>query len=214
MQFRSYFKLPVSQGTNQNCVAHNGNIVPVPGRDIFSQAWYQGGHVLVDFTDSEHPKEIAYFDRGPINVPNPSPTALNLGGLWSTYFYNGRTYGTEIARGFDTFEYTPTAELSVNEIAAAAEPEVAQLNAQLQAEIRHAPSFAVVRSHYDQLVRAEALNARLRTQLTMFIDRAEAFAGGRQTNAVPDQLNAAADLLVGARYGALRQSLRDLAATF
>ena len=212
MEFRSYWKLPVAQGTNQNCVAHNGNIVPVPGRDILSQAWYQGGHVLVDFTDSANPKEIAYFDRGPINVPNP--TGLNLGGLWSTYFYNGRTYGTEIARGFDTFAYTPTDELSVNEIAAAAEPALAQLNAQLQSEIVHAPSFAVVRSHFDQLVRADALDARLLNQLTRFLDRAESFADGRQRNAVADQLNSAADLLVEDRYGALRQALRDLAATF
>ena len=92
----------------------SSGIVPIPGRDVFAQAWFQGGHTLVDFTDSSNPKEIAFFDRGPIH-----PTALVLGGLWSTYYYNGRTFGSEIARGFDVFRYTPTADLSANEIAAA-----------------------------------------------------------------------------------------------
>ena len=101
LQFRSYYKMPAVQTTTENCVAHNSSIVPVPGRDILVQAWYQGGVSVIDFTDTANPVEIAYFDRGPINVPNP--TGLNLGGLWSTYWYNGMIHGTEIARGFDTF---------------------------------------------------------------------------------------------------------------
>ena len=214
MEFRSFWKLPVSQGTNQNCVAHNGNIVPVPGRDILSQAWYQGGHVLVDFTDSENPKEIAYYDRGYINEPNTNPAVINLGGFWSTYFYNGRTYGSEIARGFDTLKYTETDDLSANEILAAGEPELTVLNAQLQSEITHDPSFAVVRSYRDQLARAGTLKGNLLTQTTGFINRAERFSKGAQVNAVADQLNAAADNLVGPQYAVLRQALRDLAATY
>ena len=212
MQFRSYWKLPVVQTSQENCVAHNGNILPVPGRDILSQAWYQGGHALIDFTDSANPKEIAFYDRGPINFPNAA--GLNLGGFWSTYWYNGRTFGSEIARGFDVFRYTPTAQLSSNEITAASEPVLGVLNAQLQSEIVHAPSFAVVRSHLDQLVRAEAIPNKKLTQTTKFIDRAERFAQAKQVNAVRDQLNAAADNLVGPQYAALRQALRDLAATF
>src|SRR5690606_15658903 len=98
MQFASYAKLPVPQTTTENCVAHNGSLVPVPGRDILVQAWYQGGISLTDFTDSANPVEIAYFDRGPI-----SPTQLVLGGFWSAYWYNGDIVGSEIARGLDVF---------------------------------------------------------------------------------------------------------------
>ena len=84
---RSYFKMPATQTSQENCVAHNGSIIPVPGRDIFVQAWYQGGLSVIDFTDTANPVEIAFFDRGPINIPNPA--GLNLGGFWSTYWYNG-----------------------------------------------------------------------------------------------------------------------------
>ena len=108
MEFASYYKMPVPQTVNENCVAHNSSLVPVPGRDILVQAWYQGGVSVIDFTDSANPTEIAFFDRGPINSPFPipdptNPNRINLGGLWSTYWYNGLVYGTEIARGFDTF---------------------------------------------------------------------------------------------------------------
>ena len=114
LEFRSYYKLPAPQDEKENCVAHNGSVVPVPGRDIFAQAWYQGGLSLVDFTDSSDPVEIAYFDRGPIHEEH-----LILGGYWSTYWYKGRIYGTEIARGLDVFKLVPSEFLSENEIAAA-----------------------------------------------------------------------------------------------
>ena len=114
--FRSYYKLPVAQTMQENCVSHLPSLIPVPGRNIMTQAWYQGGVSVIDFTDSAHPKEIAYYDRGPI-----SGTALVLGGLWSTYYYNGAIYGSEIARGFDAWKLTPTAELSANELKAASE---------------------------------------------------------------------------------------------
>ena len=114
LTFRSHFKMPAPQGETENCVAHNGSIIPVPGRDIFVQAWYQGGLSIIDFTDSANPIEIAYFDRGPID-----DTDLVTGGYWSTYWYQGRIYGTEIVRGIDVFALTPSEHLSANEIAAA-----------------------------------------------------------------------------------------------
>ena len=112
--FRNHFKMPAPQGETENCVAHNGSIIPVPGRDIFVQAWYQGGMSIIDFTDSAHPIEIAYFDRGPIDAED-----LVTGGYWSTYWYQGRIYGTEITRGIDVFALTPSDYLTANEIAAA-----------------------------------------------------------------------------------------------
>ena len=114
LQFRTHEKLPAVQTEQENCVAHNGSIIPVPGRDIFVQAWYQGGISVMDFTDSAHPSEIAFFDRGPI-----APEDLVLGGYWSAYWYHGRIYGTEIARGLDVFALTPNAQMTENEIAAA-----------------------------------------------------------------------------------------------
>ena len=116
LEFRSYYKMPAAQTTTENCVSHLPSLVPVPGRDIITQAWYQGGVSVVDFTDAANPKEIAFYDRGPI-----SATALVLGGLWSSYYYNGAIYGSEIARGFDVWGLTPNDELSENEIEAASE---------------------------------------------------------------------------------------------
>jgi hypothetical protein len=115
LEFVSYHKIPLVQTDTENCVAHNGSLVPVPGRDIMVQAWYQGGISVMDFTDSENPREIAFFDRGPI-----SATQSVLGGFWSAYYYNGYIYGTEIARGFDTFELTPSEYLSQADLDAAA----------------------------------------------------------------------------------------------
>ena len=103
LTFASYYKLPAAQGDSENCVAHNGSLVPVPGRDIVVQGWYQGGVSVMDFTDPDLPQEIAYFDRGPID-----PNMLVLGGDWSAYWYNGQIYASEIARGLDIFELTPT----------------------------------------------------------------------------------------------------------
>src|SRR5690606_37616943 len=107
MEWKSYYKLPAPQTTTENCVAHNGALIPVPDRDIMVQAWYQGGSSVFDFTDSENPREIAFFDRGPM-----SGTSLQASGFWSTYWHNGYVYGSEIGRGFDTFELTPSADLS------------------------------------------------------------------------------------------------------
>ena len=111
LEFRSHYKMPAPQVETENCVAHNGSIIPVPNRDIFVQAWYQGGISIMDFTDSYNPQEIAYFDRGPINED-----ILTTGGYWSAYYYGGYIYGTEITRGLDVFKLTPSEYLSEREI--------------------------------------------------------------------------------------------------
>jgi hypothetical protein len=129
LEFRSYYKMPAAQGNTQNCVSHVGNLIPIPGRNILVQAWYQGGISVVDWTDLENPKEIAYFDRGPVGTG----TSLVSGGFWSAYWYNGRIYGSEIARGFDTFKLTPTQYLTQGEIEWAERlPKFERLNAQAQ----------------------------------------------------------------------------------
>jgi hypothetical protein len=154
LTFASYYKLPAAQGDTENCVAHNGSLVPVPGRDIEVQAWYQGGISVVDFTDVAHPFEIAYFDRGPID-----PKMLVLGGDWSAYWYNGSIYGSEIARGLDVFELTPTKFLTQNEIDAAKSVRVAELNVQNQQKIEWPAKLVVAKAYVDQLERSEALPA-------------------------------------------------------
>jgi hypothetical protein len=204
--FRSYYKLPVAQTNQENCVSHLPSLVPVPGRDIMVQAWYQGGASLVDFTDSSNPKEIGYWDRGPI-----SGTAAVLGGFWSTYWYNGETFGSEIARGLDSFALTPTDQLSVNEIAAAREVLVDRFNPQHQDRITWQPSFAVTRSFRDQLERAGAIDAKTLAQVDKFVDRAERFRSGPQANAARAQLRALANQLEGEQFDALRESLIALA---
>lgn len=210
LQFRSYYKLPVTQGDNQNCVAHNGSIVPVPGRDILVQAWYQGGLSVIDFTDSANPREIAYYDRGPINTP--SATGLNLGGFWSTYWYNGHAYGTEIARGFDAFGLTPSDQLSLNEITAASEVEQAGFNAQLQSTLVNPPSFAVAGSYYDQAVRSGALAGPDADKVARHLDKAQKLRDLGETASAVDQLNAALNPL-GPQHAALRQAILDLIGT-
>ena len=127
LQLQGYYKLPANQSAVENCVAHNGSLIPVPGRDIMVQAWYQGGISVFDFTDPANPQEIAYFDRGPLDREE-----LTLAGYWSAYWYNGYIYGSEIARGLDVFRLTPSESLSATEIAAAARVRLDQFNAQLQ----------------------------------------------------------------------------------
>lgn len=154
LKFASYYKMPAAQGDTENCVAHNGSLIPVPGRDIEVQAWYQGGVSVMDFTDAEHPVEIAYFDRGPID-----PKMLILGGDWSAYWYNGHIYASEIARGLDVFELTPTESLSQNEIDAAKTVRVAELNVQNQQRIVWPSKLVVAKAYLDQLERSQALPA-------------------------------------------------------
>src|SRR5215216_1052900 len=190
LEFRSYYKIPPVQTTQENCVSHIPSLVPVPGRDVFVQAWYQGGASLVDFTDSAHPVEIGFYDRGPI-----SASSLVLGGLWSTYWYNGETYGSEIARGFDVFGLTPTDQLSENEIEASREVQVGRLNVQHQDRITWAPSFAVAWSYADQAERAGDLQGDLLLQVHEFLERAEQFTSGPKARAAKANLFALAQTL-------------------
>ena len=168
LSLASYYKLPAAQGDTENCVAHNGSLVPVPGRDIEVQAWYQGGISLVDFTDAAHPMEIAYFDRGPID-----PNMLVLGGYWSAYWYNGNIYGSEIARGLDVFELSPTKFLTQNEIDAAKTVQVAALNVQNQQKIEWPAKLVVAKAYLDQLERSQALPADQIASLRKAIQSAE-----------------------------------------
>ncbi len=154
LSFASYYKMPAAQGESENCVAHNGSILPVPGRDIKVQAWYQGGISVMDFTDASRPFEIAYFDRGPID-----PKMLILGGSWSAYWYNGHIYSSEIARGLDIFELTPTKFLTQNEIDAAKAIRTTALNVQNQQQIRYPRQIVVAKAYIDQLERSQSLPA-------------------------------------------------------
>ncbi|HEY9401706.1 MAG TPA: hypothetical protein VIQ24_03355 [Pyrinomonadaceae bacterium] len=168
LNFASYYKLPAAQGDSENCVAHNGSLLPVPGRDIKVQAWYQGGISLMDFTDPARPVEIAYFDRGPID-----PNMLILGGSWSAYWYNGHIYSSEIARGLDILELTPTQHLTQNEIDAAKTIRVAELNVQNQEKIEWPRRLVVAKAYVDQLERSQALPTGRIAALRQAIQKAE-----------------------------------------
>ncbi len=154
MQFRSYYKVPAPQTAQENCVAHNGSLIPIPGRDVMAQAWYQGGISVFDWTDASHPKEIAFFDRGPVDS-----TKLTLAGSWSVYWYNGVLVSSEIVRGLDIFELTPSAFISQNEIDAAKTVHFDYLNAQGQPKLVWPPSFALARAYVDQLARENGLSS-------------------------------------------------------
>ena len=166
--FAGYYKLSAPQTAEENCVAHNGSIIPVPGRDIKVQAWYQGGLSAFDFTDPANPVEIAYFDRGPI-----SDQEMVSGGYWSTYWYNGFIYGAEMSRGFDVFRLLPSEHLSQNEIDAAAQVRMTVFNAQAQPKIVWEPTLAVARSYLDQLMRSNAIRADRAVSITSALERLE-----------------------------------------
>ncbi len=168
LKFANYYKMPSAQGDTENCVAHNGSLVPVPGRDIMVQAWYQGGISVMDFTDTSHPMEIAYFDRGPID-----PKMLVLGGSWSAYWYNGRIYSSEISRGLDIFELTPTKDLTQNEIDAAKSVQVSELNVQNQQKIEWSRKLVVAKAYIDQLERSQGMAAADVASLRQAITKAE-----------------------------------------
>jgi len=168
LTFANYYKMPAAQPDTSNCVAHNGSLIPVPGREIEVQGWYQGGVSVMDFTDPAKPFEIAYFDRGPID-----PKMLVLGGEWSAYWYNGYIYGSEIARGLDVFELTPSKFLSQNEIDAAKTVQVAELNVQNQQKIEWPARLVVAKAYVDQLERSQALSAERIAALRKAMESAE-----------------------------------------
>jgi hypothetical protein len=168
LSFANYYKMPAAQSDTENCVAHNGSLIPIPGRDVEVQAWYQGGISIMDFTDPAKPFEIAYFDRGAID-----PKMLVLGGEWSAYWYNGYIYGSEIARGLDVFQLTPTSFLSQNEIDAAKTVMVDNLNVQDQQKIEWPAKLVVAKAYLDQLSRSQALPADRIAKMQKAIKSAE-----------------------------------------
>jgi hypothetical protein len=162
----SYYKLPAPQTAMENCVAHNGSMIPIPGRDIHVQSWYQGGVSIMDYTDRTHPFEIAYFDRGPIDGVKRAG-----GGQWSTYWYNGTIYGSAMARGIDVLELTPTKFLTQNEINAAKQVQLADLNVQNQPHIDYPMTLVTAKAYLDELARGESLSAADITTVMGAIDK-------------------------------------------
>ncbi len=154
MTFQSYYKMPAAQTKFENCVAHNGSLIPIPGRDVMVQAWYQGGISIFDWTDPAHPKEIAFFDRGPMDS-----TKLVDAGSWSAYWYNGSIYSSEIARGLDVFELQPSQFISQNEIDAAKSVHLTYFNTQDQPKLSWPATFALAGAYLDQLERSGGLAA-------------------------------------------------------
>jgi hypothetical protein len=211
--FKGYYKMPAPQTDQENCVAHNGSLIPVPGRDIMVQAWYQGGVSVFDFTDSTTPVEIAFFDRGPIDAKN-----LMLGGFWSAYWYNGQIYGSEIARGIDIFSLTPSEHLTQNELDAAMMIRTEELNTQEQQKIVWPAAMPVARAYLDQLTRSKGIQPERARAVKTAIDHADSIRTGKERGApaVLDQLDAVAAQLEGdaaaaAGHDAMR--LKALAAT-
>ncbi|MGK2961635.1 MAG: LVIVD repeat-containing protein, partial [Gemmatimonadaceae bacterium] len=182
MEFQGYYKLPAAQTPQENCVAHNGSLIPIPGRDVMVQAWYQGGITVFDWTDAARPVEIAYFDRGPVDT-----TRLASGGSWSAYWYNGVIVSSEIARGLDIFELTPSAHISQNEIDAAKSVRFEYFNPQEQPKITWPPTFALARAYVDQLERSNGLSRDRISAVRNALVRAEGLSG-TQRNAALSQL--------------------------
>ncbi len=176
--FRGYYKMPAAQGEQENCVAHNGSLIPVPGRDIMVQAWYQGGLSIFDFTDSANAKEIAYFDRGPLNGQN-----LVLSGYWSTYWYNGNIYGAEIARGIDVFRLKPSEFLSQNEIDAALQFRLQEFNSQNQPKVAWQPTSVVARAYLDQLGRTNGISAERARAVRDSLSKVDDLRTGKERDA-------------------------------
>ena len=172
MQFKSYYKMPAAQTSLENCVAHNGSLIPIPGRDVMVQGWYQGGISIFDWTNPSKPTEIAFYDRGPVDS-----TKLVSGGSWSVYWYNGYMVSSEIARGLDVFELVPSGFLSPNEIAAAKTVRFEYLNAQGQTKLVWPASFSLARAYLDQLERDRGLAGDKLASARSELARAEKLSG-------------------------------------
>ena len=211
MQFKSYYKMPAAQTSFENCVAHNGSLIPIPGREVMVQGWYQGGISIFDWTDVSKPKEIAYHDRGPTSI---DPTFRGPGGSWSVYWYNGVIVSSEIARGLDIFELLPSAFISQNEIDAAKTVKFDYLNVQGQQKLVWPPSFALARAYVDQIERSNGLAAErisaIRKALTS-AERASASQRQGELSALAVQLNADANgSSDAAKVRALSAAVRSL----
>ena len=220
LKFRSHYKMPAPQLETENCVAHNGSIVPVPGRDIFVQAWYQGGISVIDFTDSANPVEIAYFDRGPILEDE-----LITGGYWSVYYYEGTIYGTEITRGLDILKLIPSEYLSENEIASAAMayPVIGprRFNPQQQVPMTWPAAPEVARAYIDQLQRNKAISEDAAERIDDMLDQVKQAMENGGDNKLARQINnyrllanrANVDALTQHRLEKLHTTLKGIAAS-
>jgi len=204
MTFKSYYKLPVAQTPEENCVAHNGSLIPIPGRDIMAQGWYQGGVSVFDFTDPSHVVEIAYFDRGPMDS-----TKLVGAGSWSAYWYNGYLYSSEIARGLDILELLPSGWISQNEIDAAKLVHVDFENVQSQQQFAWPAAFPVAYSYLDQLERNKGLSADQIANARKWLSTEEKKSGAERRDGLNDL---AAQLTKDAATAADRAKVMMLAA--
>lgn len=209
LNFKSYYKMPAAQTPQENCVAHNGSLIPIPGREVMVQAWYQGGISVFDWTDPSNPVEIAFFDRGPVDS-----TQMQMGGSWSVYWYNGAIVSSEIARGLDIMELTPSPWLTENEIAAANTIKFDQLNPQDQPHYEWPATFALARAYVDQLARDNALSSGRINQIRQSLADAERSSGSDRSEQLSDlaeevenQASASSD---AAKVRTLAQTLRAL----
>lgn len=212
MEFKSYYKLPAAQTAQENCVAHNGSLIPIPGRDVMVQAWYQGGISVFDWTDPSHPHEIAFYDRGPVDS-----LRMQMGGSWSVYWYNGHIVSSEIARGLDIVELTPSQYLTQNEIDAARTVHLDYLNAQGQPKFVWPPSFALARAYVDQLERNKCLPASRIGEVRAALSGAEKATGavrhGALTSLSTQLAGEAAGSCDAGRVRKLSDAIRDLSVT-
>ncbi|MBX7117508.1 MAG: hypothetical protein K1X31_00775 [Gemmatimonadaceae bacterium] len=179
MKFQSYYKIPTVQTDKENCVAHNGSLIPIPGRDVMVQSWYQGGISVFDWTDAAHPQEIAFFDRGPVDG-----SRMVSGGSWSVYWYNGAIVSSEIARGLDVAELVPSQYLTQNEIDAAKTVRWNYLNAQGQPRIEWPASFSLAKAYTDQLERNRCLSAARVSAVRRELEAAERASGAARGQAL------------------------------
>ncbi len=228
---RAYFKLPSAQAAEENCVSHNGGIIPVPGRDLYVQGWYQGGVSIMDFTDADKAFEVGYFDRGsidpprPVDVPSAAASSMNpnvrgggnvIGGSWGAYYWNGLIFSSELDRGMDILELTPSAELTANEIAAAKLVTYTEYNPQSQPKMVWTAAFVVVRSYLDQLVRGQGLAAERTSAIDAALTAAEAKTGRARAAALTalaaDVTKDVAGAKDAARTRAMAGEIRRLAA--
>jgi hypothetical protein len=220
----AYFKMPAAQSAEENCVAHNGGLIPVPGRDLYVQGWYQGGIDVMDFTDVDHPTEIAYFDRGSIDPPPGAdvpvaaaapgaaggrPSRGTTGGSWGAYYWNGLVYSSELNRGMDIYELTPSAQLSANELAAAKLVTFEQYKPTSQPKLSWPPAFVVVRSYWDQLARNKGLAADRLQAIATALDAAEQKSGAARAAALNTLAKQVDGDVAGAKDGARVKTMAD-----
>jgi hypothetical protein len=202
MEFQSYYKLPAAQTQEENCVAHNGSLIPIPGRDVMVQAWYQGGISVFDWTDAKHPREIAFFDRGPVDS-----TRMASGGSWSVYWYNGVMVSSEISRGLDIFELTPSQFITKNELDAAKTVHFDYLNTQGQQKIVWPASLSLAKAYLDQLERTNGLDGAKIAEIRSTLAAAEDASPTAQRNVLNQLVTRLEADVAGAEDGAKVQLL-------